>query len=687
MSYLGKKERTSPRCCQVVITMHKISISTKHVMEPALSGEGQSLRYTDYLGTCWRIFCAKPRESPAFGGLDFPKFPSEVYRSTLVRFQQAKDQDPSEPKPDAMTKDSGELYLILEGCQHSLKLFRCEPHVPSINVSCLVGSRGSQPANFRVGQWVRAFYHIKMTVGCLEQEIQSPEGRLQYQRAPLGSAKSQIKWPAVYGKDGPVHLTQSYHHGLDTTRLLGVTIGQKLQQTVQEFPDREMLVFKRGNVRRTFQQFFEECDQLAAGLVALGLRKGDRVGIWAPNTLEWVLTQFATARAGLIMVSINPAYQVNELAFALKKVGCRAVISATAFKTQDYYKMLHQICPELERCKAGQLEAKKLPMLETIIMLGEEKFPGTFSFPEVMKMGDHAHRKTVLEMQDKLQFDDPINIQFTSGTTGRPKGATLTHHNIVNNQWFLGRRLGYHEMHHKLCMPVPLYHCFGMVMACMAAAVFGTTIVSPSPSFEPEPTLQAIQEERQIPYGTTENSPLTFLGYKSDSLETKCNTIGQPFPHVEVKIVDKNGEVTPVNEPGELCTRGHGTMHGYWGDPDKTAEVIGPDRWYRTGDVAVLDEQGYGWIVGRMQDLIIRGGENIYPREIEEFLHTHPKVEDVQVIGVPDERMVEEVCAWIKLKEGEILGEDDVKTFCKGQKNMADVASKKRTDKNTHDGL
>ncbi|XP_066283049.1 medium-chain acyl-CoA ligase ACSF2, mitochondrial-like [Branchiostoma lanceolatum] len=464
------------------------------------------------------------------------------------------------------------------------------------------------------------------------------------------------------------------------------------------------------------------CDQLAAGFVALGLKRGDRVGMWGPNTLEWVLTQFATARAGLIMVSINPAYQVNELAYALRKVGCRAVVSATSFKTQDYYKMLHQVCPELERCKAGELDSKHLPMLKTVIMLGEEKCPGTFSFPEVMEMGDHAHRKTVLEMQDKLQFDDPINIQFTSGTTGHPKGATLTHHNILNNQWLIGHRLGYHEIHHKICMPVPLYHCFGMVCSTLAAAVFGTTVVASSPSFEPEPALQAIQEEnctsiygtptmfidmlhhpnfdkyrltsmntgimggspcpietmRQvvskmhcpeicIAYGTTENSPLTFMGYKSDSLERKVGTIGQPFPHVEVKIVDTEGRVSSVNEPGELWTRGHGTMLGYWDDPVKTAEVIGPDRWYRTGDTAVLDEQGYGRIVGRIKDMIIRGGENIYPREIEEFLHTHPKVEDVQVIGVPDERMGEEICAWIKMKGGEKMSVDDVKAFCKGQ--------------------
>ncbi|XP_078606586.1 medium-chain acyl-CoA ligase ACSF2, mitochondrial-like [Branchiostoma floridae x Branchiostoma japonicum] len=533
-----------------------------------------------------------------------------------------------------------------------------------------------------------------------------------------------LKRELLYGVDRPeaVHLTHSYHHGLAATRLQGVTIGQKLQDTVEKFPEREMFVFKGTNDRRTFQQFYEECDQLAAGLVALGLRRGDRVAMWGPNTLEWVLTQYATARAGLIMVTINPEYQINELVYALRKVGCRAIISATTFKTQDYYKMLHQVCPELERCKGGKLKAKILPMLETVIMLGEEKFPGTFSFPEVLEMGSHAHRRTVLELQDKLQFDDPINIQFTSGTTGRPKGATLTHHNLVNNQWFLGRRLGYHEMHHKICMPVPLYHCFGMVMASLAAAVFGTTVVSPSPTFEPEPTLQAIQEERCtsiygtptmfidmlhhpnfdkyrlsslttgqiggsycpaevvkqvvskmhcpeicLPYGTTENSPLTFLGYKSDSLERKCNTIGQPFPHVEVKIVDTNGDITPVNEPGELWTRGHTTMLGYWDDPDRTAEVIGADRWYRTGDVAVLDEQGYGRIVGRIKDMIIRGGENIYPREIEEFLHTHPKVEDVQVIGVPDKRMGEEVCAWIKLKEGENLAMDDVRTFCKGQ--------------------
>ncbi|XP_078601736.1 medium-chain acyl-CoA ligase ACSF2, mitochondrial-like [Branchiostoma floridae x Branchiostoma japonicum] len=549
-----------------------------------------------------------------------------------------------------------------------------------------------------------------------------PQCSLSELTKPCRTFSTSRRQHGVDLKPEGVHLTHSYYHNLTTTPLQGITIGQKLQQTVQKFPDREMLVFKRGNIRRTYEQFFKECDRLAAGFVALGLKKGDRVGMWGPNTLEWVLTQFATARAGLILVNINPAYQVHELEYALRKVGCRAIVSATAFKTQDYYKMLHQICPELESCNPGELKTRNLPMLETVIMLGEEKFPGTYSFPEVLDMGDHAHMRTVLEMQDKLQFDDPINIQFTSGTTGNPKGATLTHHNILNNQWFIGHRLGFHEKHHKICMPVPLYHCFGMVGGALAAGVFGTTVVTPAPSFEPEPCLQAIQEEsctaiygtptmfidilhhsnfdnydltslntgimagspcpieimKQvvskmhcpevcIAYGTTENSPVTFMGYMADSLERKVGTIGQPFPHVEVKIVDTDGRVTPVNTPGELCTRGPGTMLGYWDDPEKTADVIGPDRWYMTGDIAVLDEEGYGQIVGRIKDMIIRGGENIYPREIEEFLYTHPKIEDVQVIGVPDERMGEEVCAWIKLREGENMEEEEIRAFCKGE--------------------
>ncbi|CAH1777383.1 unnamed protein product, partial [Owenia fusiformis] len=517
-------------------------------------------------------------------------------------------------------------------------------------------------------------------------------------------------------------LKWSYTQGSGTVPLLGVTVGELLEQRVEKHPDKLATIFSASRTRKTFQDLLTEADQLAAGLIALGVTKGDRVGIWAPNCWEWILAQYGTARAGIILVNINPAYQTMELEYVLKKVGLKVLITAEKFKTQDYYEMLFHINPELAYSPAGDLKSRSLPELKTVVMIGETKHRGTMTFAELMQAGTNKQLASVRDMQAKLQFDDPINIQFTSGTTGTPKGATLSHHNIVNNSYFVGMRLGYHQSSHRICAPVPLYHCFGMVLASLQCITHGATIVYPSPSFEPEAALQAVHDEKctslygtptmfidmlnlhdfdifnleslstgimagspcppeimkqvverlhmpdvTVCYGTTENSPVTFQSNITDPVEKRVGTIGTPAAHVEVKIIDEDGNVLPLGTPGELCTRGYATMLRYWNDHEKTEEVIMPDRWYRTGDIAIMEADGFARISGRMRDLIIRGGENIYPVEVENFLYSHPKVEDVQIIGVPDERLGEQVAAWIRLKEGQTATEDEIKEYCKGK--------------------
>ncbi|CAG2247723.1 ACSF2 [Mytilus edulis] len=513
----------------------------------------------------------------------------------------------------------------------------------------------------------------------------------------------------------------SYFQGPSETPLLGITIGQGLEQRVDLNPDKEAVIFSTGNVRKTFGQLLEETDQLAAGLLELGIKRGDRVGIWGPNSIEWILTQYATARAGIILVNINPLYRPDELQYALEKVGCTAVIMAEEFKGQNYYDNLFQLVPELARTdNDGHIKSHLLPDLKRVIMMGDKKYQGALKFSEVMEAATSKRRTELLDLQSKLQFDDPINIQFTSGTTGTPKGATLSHHNIMNNSYFTGRRLGYHEMETRICIPVPLYHCFGMVIGSLQMVTNGSTCVFPSPAFESGATLHSVSKERctslygvptmfidmlnhhdfdkfdlkslytgvmagspcpietmrqvisqmnmpsvTVCYGTTENSPVTFQSYRDDVLEKKVSTVGRSHPHVETKIVDENGDILPVGESGELCTRGYMTMLEYWNDPTKTKEVIKSDRWYFTGDIGEMDEDGFCRIVGRIKDMIIRGGENVYPLELEQILYKHPDVKDVQVVGIPDDRLGEEIFAFIQIKDDHSCSEEDIIKYCK----------------------
>jgi fatty-acyl-CoA synthase len=515
-------------------------------------------------------------------------------------------------------------------------------------------------------------------------------------------------------------LTQSYVHGASQVPLIGETIGAHFDRIVARWPDRPALVVRDQAVRWSYGDFRERVDAFAAGLLALGLESGDRVGIWSPNNAEWVVTQFATAKAGLIMVNINPAYRLAELEYALNKVGCRALILATRFKSSDYLEMLRELAPELPSSRPGALRSARLGRLEIVIQIGGAE-PGTIAFDEVGRAGSAAVRQRLEELAAALQFDDPINIQFTSGTTGAPKGATLTHHNILNNGYFIGEAQRLTERD-KVCIPVPLYHCFGMVLGNLACITHGAAMIYPSAGFEPESVLQTVVEERctalygvptmfiaelehpnfkrydlsslrtgimagspcpievmrrvmaemhmrevTIAYGMTETSPVSFQSSVDDQIERRVSTVGRIQPHIEVKIIDAEGRIVPPGTPGELCTRGYSVMRGYWNDPERTAEAIDPARWMHTGDLATIDQEGYCNIVGRIKDMVIRGGENVYPREIEEFLYRHPKVQDVQVFGVPDHRYGEELCAAIILRDGASATEDEIRAFCQGQ--------------------
>ncbi len=513
----------------------------------------------------------------------------------------------------------------------------------------------------------------------------------------------------------------SYVHGASTVPLIGETIGANFDRTVAQWGDRPGLVVRQQGVRWSYRELGQQVEKFAAGLIALGLHPGDRIGIWSPNNAEWVVTQFATAKAGLILVNINPAYRLAELEYALNKVGCRALITATRFKTSDYIGMVNTLAPELHTSLPGRLQAQKLPALEMVIQIGPETAPGAIPFDQVYGMGAASHRAHLTELAPQFQFDDPINIQFTSGTTGAPKGATLTHHNILNNGFFIGEAMKLTEQD-SLCIPVPLYHCFGMVLGNLACTTHGTAMVYPGEGFDPLATLQTVAEERctglhgvptmfiaqlehpdfqkfdlsslrtgimagapcpievmrrciaqmhlseiTIAYGMTETSPVSTQTTTDDPLERRVSTVGRVHPHVEVKIVDTDGKIVPRGATGELCTRGYSVMSGYWNDDERTAQAIDRARWMHTGDLAVMDAEGYCNIVGRIKDMVIRGGENIYPREIEEFLYRHPKIQDVQVFGVPDQRYGEELCAWVKLRAGETLTAEEVRDFCRDQ--------------------
>ena len=516
-------------------------------------------------------------------------------------------------------------------------------------------------------------------------------------------------------------LRQSYVHGIADQPLIGDTIGVHFDRAVARWPDQEALVVRHQNVRWSYAELSARVDACAAGLLALGLAPGDRIGIWSPNNAEWVVTQFATAKAGLILVNINPAYRLSELEYALNKVGCTALITAARFKSSDYIAMLHKLAPELDGAAPGALQADKLPDLRTVIEIGGGGGNGTLAFERLAELGGAAERERLAALAESLQFDEPINIQFTSGTTGSPKGATLTHHNILNNGQFIGRTMRLTEAD-RICIPVPLYHCFGMVLGNLAAITHGAAMVFPAEAFDPESVLETVQAERctalygvptmfiaamqhpefanfdlrslrtgimagspcpvevmrrtidemnmaevTICYGMTETSPVSFQTATDDPIDRRVGTVGRVHPHVECKVIDADGRIVPPGQSGELCTRGYSVMLGYWGDPERTAESIDRAGWMHSGDLATIDEDGYGNIVGRIKDMVIRGGENVYPREIEEYLYRHPKVEEVQVIGVPDAKYGEEICAWVKLKPGETADADEIKDFCRGQ--------------------
>ena len=517
----------------------------------------------------------------------------------------------------------------------------------------------------------------------------------------------------------PIANALSYVHGASSQPLLGETIGALLRRIAQTFPQRPALVVCDQQVRMNYRQFDAEVQHVAAGLLALGLEPGERIGIWAPNRAEWVLLQFATARAGLILVNINPAYRAHELEYAINKVGCRALVLPRRFKSSHYLQILDDLIPERHASRPGELQSRRLPALRELILLDEQPEPGMRRWSELRTLADEVALSRLAEVESGLGFDDPVNIQFTSGTTGAPKGATLTHHNIVNNGFFIGEAMQLTEAD-RLCIPVPFYHCFGMVLGNMAAVTHGACMVIPGEGFDVLATLQAVAAERctalhgvptmfiaelehprfhefdlsslrtgimagstcpievmrrvvnemhmrdiTIAYGMTETSPVSFQSIPADPLARRVESVGRVHPHLEVKLVDELGHIVPRGVPGELCTRGYSVMLGYWDDKIRTAEAIDRGGWMHTGDLAVLDDEGYARIVGRLKDMIIRGGENIYPREIEEFLYTHPAIKDVQIFGVADQRFGEQVCAWIQLREGCTTSVEELQHYCR----------------------
>jgi fatty-acyl-CoA synthase len=506
----------------------------------------------------------------------------------------------------------------------------------------------------------------------------------------------------------------SFVCGTTEQPLLFQTVGEALKLAAERSPKHDALIVRHQRIRLSYEELNHQVDRLARGLLACGLKPGDRVGIWSPNNLQWVITLFATARAGLILVNINPAYRITELEYALVKVGCRMLILAPSFKSSNYLEMIRSL-------RDGGGDCNRLPQLEFLVQLGAQAALGFISFDDI-HLDDLGRTRDDLERTtDWLDADHPVSIQFTSGTTGQPKGATLTHFNIVNNGYFVGEAMRLRQ-DDRLCIPVPLYHCFGTVLGVLAAVTHGSTMVFPAESFDAEAVLETVQAERctalhgvptmfiaeldhprfrsfdlsslrtgimagapcpsavmrrvvdemnlrdiTICYGMTETSPVSFQSHVDDPLEKRVTTVGRVHPHVQVKIIDAEGKVVSRGESGELLTRGYSVMRGYWGDPQRTAEAIDEAGWMHTGDLAELDQEGYCKIVGRVKDMIIRGGENVYPREIEDYLYRHPKILDVAVVGVTDAKYGEEVCAVIRLREGETANREEVIEFCRGR--------------------
>jgi len=503
--------------------------------------------------------------------------------------------------------------------------------------------------------------------------------------------------------------TASFVCGTTDRPLVYRTIGDAFDAAAERWGARKAVVMRHQGIRWTWKELAGAVDRFAAGLLGLGLQPGERVGIWSPNNIEWIVAQFATAKAGLVLVNINPACRKAELLHVLRTAGCRALILKDRFKSSDYVRML------------GEIDRAEIPGLEILVVIGKEPVEGMLRFDDIPGMAPGDAEAQLRARAEAAQPDDPINIQFTSGTTGLPKGATLSHFNILNNAYFTGRAMGFTERD-RLCVPLPLYHCFGMVLSVLTCLAHGAAMVFPGESFDAEEVLEAVAEERctalhgvptmfiaelehprfgafdlsslrtgimagapcpvevmrrviaemnmaqvTIAYGMTETSPVSFQSAVDDDLEHRVSTVGRVHPHVQVKIVDGDGRVVPRGATGELCTRGYVVMRGYWGDPEKTAETMDEAGWLHSGDLATIDGGGYCRIVGRLKDMIIRGGENIYPREIEEYLFGHPKVGDVAVFGVPDEKYGEAVACWIKLHEGEACTEQEIRDFCDEQ--------------------
>lgn len=514
---------------------------------------------------------------------------------------------------------------------------------------------------------------------------------------------------------------RSYVCGDADEQLIYETIGNYFDNIVERFPDNDALVIPYQNIHWTYKKFQYEVNRLATGLLNLGISKGDRVGIWGPNSVEWCLTQFATAKIGAIMVCINPAYRAYELEYALKKVDCKAIITAESFKSSQYLHILQEVSPELSSQTPECLQLTSFPQLEMIIRMGNEKTAGMLNFDDVCNRGSQEDYHQLANLKNILMPDDAINIQFTSGTTGTPKGATLTHCNIINNAYLSAKAMRFDETD-KLCIPVPLYHCFGMVLGTLLCVTTGATAVFPGAAFDPEETLKTIEQiectalhgvptmfitELELPhfseynlsslrtgimagascpeevmkrvmqdmhmkhiligYGQTEVSPLNHITRPDDSVVQRIETVGRVVPRIEVKIADSQGKVVTVGEKGEICTRGYSVMQGYWNDEEKTKETIDEAGWLHSGDIGIMDEEGYVRVVGRTKDMVIRGGENIYPREVEEFLYTHPKIQDVQVFGIPDNTMGEALCAWIKVQNDECMEASEIKAYCDGK--------------------
>jgi fatty-acyl-CoA synthase len=514
----------------------------------------------------------------------------------------------------------------------------------------------------------------------------------------------------------------SYASGASDQPLIGLPISQFFDNIVARYGEREAVVSCHQGTRWTYTQLAERVNQLARAFIAAGFVKGDRVGIWSPNNVEWLCTQYATAKVGIVLVTINPAYRTHELAYVLKQAGCKGLVIQNAFKSSNYIAMLTELCPELVTAEAGALSAAEFPLLTTVVSNTASEVAGIYNWTEFCAAGDKVSAQTLAACVDAQDMDDAVNIQYTSGTTGFPKGATLSHHNILNNGHFVAAMMQFSE-HDRLVIPVPLYHCFGMVMGNLGCLTHGACAIYPSEAFEPEAVLAAIEAEKatalfgvptmfiaelglptfkdfdlsslrtgimagapcpvetmkqvndlmhmtevEIAYGMTETSPVSFQTRVDSPLDKRVSTVGRVHPHVEVKIIDPDtGRTCPVGTMGELCTRGYSVMLGYWENPDATAAAIDSNGWMHTGDTAIMDVEGYVNIVGRIKDMILRGGENVYPREIEEFLMTHPAIDAVQVTGVPDKKFGEEIIAWINIKEDAQLSEAEVKSYCDGQ--------------------